>query len=97
MPTPRKVIPDGCNMGVLLRVIGIVVALSMAAAAADAASPASALEQFLRITSIAAPATLATLMFWCAARRGLPALSGAAAARDCVADSGPGDLSCWRC
>ena len=72
---PRKVIPDGCNMGVLVRVIGIVVALSMAAAAADAASPANALEKFLRVTSFVAPATLATLMFWCAERRGLPALA----------------------
>jgi hypothetical protein len=68
-PTPRQVIPDGCNMGVLLRVIGIVVALSLIAALADALSPADTLAQFLRITSIAAPATLITLMLWCAERR----------------------------
>lgn len=74
MPTPRKVIPDGCNMGVLVRAIGIVVALSLAAAAADAASAASAFAQFLRVTSFAAPVTLATLMLWCLGRRGLPAL-----------------------
>jgi two-component system sensor histidine kinase AlgZ len=74
-PSPPRVIPDGCNMGVLLRVIGIVVALSLAAAAAVAAGPADVLEQFLRITSLAAPATLATLMLWCAERRALPTLS----------------------
>jgi two-component system sensor histidine kinase AlgZ len=60
---------------VLLRVIGIVVALSLTAAVADAATPGEALQQFLRITSTAAPATLATLMLWCAARRGLPPVS----------------------
>jgi two-component system sensor histidine kinase AlgZ len=74
-PTPRQVIPDGCNMGVLLRVIGIVVALSLTAAVADAASPAETLAQFLRITSIAAPATLTTLMLWCAELRALPVLT----------------------
>ncbi len=61
-------------MGVLLRVIGIVVALSLTAAVADAANPADAVAGFLHITSLAAPATLTTLMLWCAERRGLPPL-----------------------
>jgi two-component system, LytTR family, sensor histidine kinase AlgZ len=74
-PTPREVIPDGCNMGVLLRVIGIVVALSLTAAVADASGPAETLDQFLRITSLAAPVTLTSLMLWCAERRGLPPVS----------------------
>jgi two-component system sensor histidine kinase AlgZ len=75
IPTPRRVIPDGCNMGVLLRGISIVVALSLTAAVADAESPVEFAAQFLRIMSIAAPATLTTLMLWCAERRGLPQLA----------------------
>jgi two-component system sensor histidine kinase AlgZ len=75
VPTPRRVIPDGCNMGVLLRVISIVVTLSLIAAVGDSAAPDDAIRSFLRITSVAAPATLATLMLWCLARRALPATS----------------------
>ena len=59
-------------MGVLLRVIAIVVTLSLIAALADSASPGEFATQFLRITAIAAPATLTTLMLWCAERRLLP-------------------------
>jgi two-component system sensor histidine kinase AlgZ len=72
-PTPRRVIPDGCNMGVLLRVIAIVVALAGTAAAGDADGPADALTRFLRVIALAAPATLTTLMLWCLLRRTLPA------------------------
>lgn len=61
-------------MGVLMRVIGIVAAISLTAAVADAATPAEAVGGFLHITSLAAPATLTTLMLWCAERRGLPQL-----------------------
>ncbi len=75
LPTPRRVIPDGCNMGVLMRVIGIVVALSLTAAVADAAGPREFVGQFLAVTAVAAPATLTTLMLWCAERRGMPLLS----------------------
>ncbi|HTN50666.1 MAG TPA: histidine kinase [Burkholderiaceae bacterium] len=75
IPTPRRVVPDGCNMGVLMRVIGIVVALTLTAAVADAASPAEAVSAFLNITALAAPATLTTLMLWCAERRALPLIS----------------------
>ena len=59
-------------MGVLLRVITIVVLLSLVASIADSQSPADALRAFLRISAMAAPATLATLMLWCLARRSLP-------------------------
>jgi two-component system sensor histidine kinase AlgZ len=75
VPAPRRVIPDGCNMGVLLRVIGIVVALALTAAAADADSPSDFIERLLRVTSLAAPATLSTLMLWCLLRRTLPVTS----------------------
>lgn len=62
-------------MGVLLRAIGIVVALSLIAAVGDSVAPDEALRNFLRITAIAAPATLSTLMLWCLARRILPPVS----------------------
>ncbi len=73
-PTPRRVIPDGCNMGVLLRVIAIVVAISLTAALAESSSPAEFAARFLRITALAVPATLTTLMLWCAERRAAPVL-----------------------
>jgi two-component system sensor histidine kinase AlgZ len=75
IPTPRTLIPDGCNMGVLLRVIGTVVALALIAALGDAASPREALASLLRLMPFVAPTTLATLMLWCAARRVLPPLA----------------------
>ncbi|MGZ9028747.1 MAG: sensor histidine kinase [Telluria sp.] len=74
VPTPRRVIPDGCNMGVLLRVIGTVFALAAVAALADSASAREAIASLLRTLSFAAPTTLAALMLWCAARRSLPVL-----------------------
>jgi two-component system sensor histidine kinase AlgZ len=75
VPTPRRVIPDGCNMGVLLRVLGTVFALAAVAALADSASAPEAVAALLRAMSYAAPTTLATLMLWCAARRSLPLIS----------------------
>jgi two-component system sensor histidine kinase AlgZ len=74
-PTPRHVIPDGCNMGVLLRVLGTVFALAAVAALAGSASPPDAVNALLRTMSFVAPTTLATLMLWCAARRSLPLLA----------------------
>jgi two-component system sensor histidine kinase AlgZ len=73
VPTPRRVIPDGCNMGVLLRAIGTVSALAAVAALADSASAALAVESLLRSMSFAAPTTLATLVLWCLERRALVA------------------------
>jgi two-component system, LytTR family, sensor histidine kinase AlgZ len=61
-------------MGVLLRVITIVVVLSLTAAVAESAGPTEFATRFLRITALAAPATLITLMLWCAERRAVPAL-----------------------
>jgi two-component system sensor histidine kinase AlgZ len=75
IPTPRRVIPDGCNMGVLLRVIGTVSALAAVAALADSATPPDAVAALLQTMSYAAPTTLATAMLWCAARRSLPAFA----------------------
>ena len=74
VPTPRRVIPDGCNMGVLLRVIGTVAALALMAAVGASRSMQDALTSLLRLMSFVAPTTLMTLMLWCAARRMLPPL-----------------------
>jgi len=74
VPTPRRVIPDGCNMGVLLRVIGTIVVLALMAAVGESSSPRDALTALLRLMSFIAPSTLLTLMGWCVARRTLSAL-----------------------
>jgi two-component system sensor histidine kinase AlgZ len=74
VPTPRRVIPDGCNMGVLLRVIGTIVTLALMAAVGESSSPADALTSLLRLMSFIAPSTLLTLMGWCVARRTMSAL-----------------------
>jgi two-component system sensor histidine kinase AlgZ len=73
-PTPRRVIPDGCNLGVLLRAIGFVFALAVAAALGGSITAGDGIDALLRTMSFAVPATLSTLMLWCAARRSLPAL-----------------------
>lgn len=71
IPTPRRAIPDGCNMGVLLRVIGTVAALALMAALGESTSVQDTLTALLRLMSFVAPTTLVTLMLWCAARRTL--------------------------
>ena len=57
VPTPRRVIPDGCNMGVLLRVIGTIVVLALMAAVGESSSPIDALTALLRLMSFLAPTT----------------------------------------
>jgi two-component system sensor histidine kinase AlgZ len=74
VPTPRRVIPDGCNLGVLLRAVGFVSAIAVVAALVAAPSWTRALDSLLLTLSFAAPGTLATLMLWCLARRSLPPL-----------------------
>jgi two-component system sensor histidine kinase AlgZ len=74
VPTPRRVIPDGCNVGVLLRAVGFVSALAGAAALGASLAAQDALDALLHAMSFAVPGTLATLILWCLARRALPAL-----------------------
>ena len=62
-------------MGVLLRVIGTVSALTAVAALADSTSAPEAMAALLRSMSFVAPTTLATLMLWCAARRSVVSLT----------------------
>ncbi|HTT10521.1 MAG TPA: histidine kinase [Burkholderiaceae bacterium] len=64
---PRNVIPDGCNMGTLLRVaVGVNVAsfvLALAIARLDA------LVVFLNAAAVVEPVLLGTLLTWCLLRR----------------------------
>jgi len=66
-PTPRNVIPDGCNMGTLLRVaVGVNVAafvLALAFARADVGAA------FLNAAAVVEPVLLGTLLVWCLLRR----------------------------
>jgi two-component system, LytTR family, sensor histidine kinase AlgZ len=71
VPTPRTVIPDGCNMGTLLRVaVGVNAAafvLTIAFARGDVFAT------FLAAAAVVEPALLGTLLIWCLLRRlGLP-------------------------
>jgi two-component system, LytTR family, sensor histidine kinase AlgZ len=70
-PTPRRVIPDGCNAGAVIRV-ALAVNLTLAAASlarAGTAGPVAAV--FVEGAGVAEPVTLLTLMGWCIARRTL--------------------------
>jgi len=67
VPTPRSVIPDGCNMGTLLRV-----ALGVNAAAfvlTIAVARTEILPGFLGAAAVIEPVLLATLLTWCFLRR----------------------------
>jgi len=71
VPTPRNVIPDGCNMGTLLRVaVGVNAAgfvLTVAVARTDLFAT------FLGAAALVEPVLLGTLLLWCLLRRlGLP-------------------------
>jgi two-component system sensor histidine kinase AlgZ len=71
-PTPRQVIPDGCNLGVLLRVLlGVNLALVVVALAA-AEAPDAAVATVLTGAAVVEPVTLLSLVIWCVLRRSLP-------------------------
>ncbi len=74
-PTPRLVVPDGCNVGVVLRVaLGVNAAMALATLATQPQWRA-AWERFLDLSAIAQPALLMTLLAWCGLRRFLPETS----------------------
>jgi two-component system sensor histidine kinase AlgZ len=77
-PTPPVVIPDGCNMGVVLRVaVGVNAAVAIALLAAYPGwSEAGA--RFIELSAVLGPALLMTLLAWCALRRFAPPLPLAA-------------------
>lgn len=74
VPTPRRVIPDGCNLGVVLRVLAAVNLAVLGAALAAAHAAEHAVDRFLALATLVEPVALLTLILWCLLRRGLPAL-----------------------
>src|SRR5262245_41020245 len=67
VPTPRNVIPDGCNMGTLLRVaVGVNVA---AFALAFVVARADFVATFLTAAAVIEPVLLGSLLIWCLLRR----------------------------
>ena len=77
-PTPPQVIPDGCNMGVVLRVaLGANAAVALAVVVGHASWRAAWL-RFVDLSALLEPALLMTLLAWCALRRFLPRLPLAA-------------------
>jgi two-component system sensor histidine kinase AlgZ len=71
VPTPRNVVPDGCNMGTLLRVaVGVNVAAFVLALAV---AHTEVIRAFLGAAALVEPVLLGTLLLWCVLRRaGLP-------------------------
>lgn len=73
-PAPRQVIPDGCNLGVVLRVlVGVNAALLLVALAVGEAVDA-ALKHVLTAAAVVQPVALLSLILWCLLRRSLPRL-----------------------
>jgi two-component system sensor histidine kinase AlgZ len=73
-PLPQRVVPDGCNIGVVLRValgVNLVVAL---AALASYTNWRTAASRFLELSALLELALLMTLLVWCGLRRFLPPL-----------------------
>ncbi|MCA3219230.1 MAG: histidine kinase [Burkholderiales bacterium] len=74
VPTPRQVIPDGCNLGVVLRVLlGVNLALLLVALAGGAAQN-HVIDLFLAAAGAVEAVTLMSLVVWCLLRRALPPL-----------------------
>lgn len=74
VPTPRLVVPDGCNLGVVLRVLlGVHVAALLLAVGLGTFGP-HPWTLFLALGGFVAPITLLTLIVWCLLRRALPPL-----------------------
>jgi two-component system sensor histidine kinase AlgZ len=73
-PTPRQVIPDGCNLGVVLRVLVGVNAALLLVALAVAEAVDAALKHVLTAAAVVQPVALLSLILWCLLRRSLPRL-----------------------
>lgn len=73
-PAPRQVVPDGCNIGVVLRVaLGANAVVALAALVSHASWPAG-WARFVELSAVLEPALLMTLLAWCGLRRFLPQL-----------------------
>jgi two-component system sensor histidine kinase AlgZ len=73
-PAPTQVIPDGCNVGAVLRVALAVNAAVALAVLASHTRLSLAWERFVELSAVLEPALLMTLLAWCALRRWLPEL-----------------------
>jgi two-component system sensor histidine kinase AlgZ len=70
-PTPHLLIPDGCNLGVVLRILfGVNLALLLGVLA-GAAGDGDPRKLFLGWAGMAEPVTLLSLILWCLLRRAL--------------------------
>lgn len=73
-PVPR-VIPDGCNLGTLLRAsLGVNAAMVAGTLAAQSESGQFS-AAFLSVAAVVEPVTLLTLLAWCGLRRAAPPMS----------------------
>jgi two-component system sensor histidine kinase AlgZ len=73
-PTPAQVVPDGCNIGVVLRVALGANAVVALAVLVSHPSLGAAWARFVELSAVLEPALLMTLLAWCALRRFLPQL-----------------------
>ncbi len=73
-PTPRQVIPDGCNLGVVLRVLGTLTGALLLLALALGGTLPQSMERFGLLATFCIPVALLTLVGWCLLRRLLPPL-----------------------
>ncbi len=77
-PTPALVIPDGCNIGTVLRVaVGVNAGVAIAVLASHSHWRQAA-ARFLELSALLEVALLMTLLAWCGMRRFLPPLPLAA-------------------
>lgn len=74
-PVPQQLIPDGCNMGVILRVALTVNAVAFVAVLLGASTWQIGLLRFVEAAGLLEPALLGALLLWCALRRFLPSTS----------------------
>jgi two-component system, LytTR family, sensor histidine kinase AlgZ len=70
---PAPVIPDTCNLGIALRVIVPMLAMTVVAALAIADGAADALWHFGALSSVMVPSVVGSLVLLCALRRGVNA------------------------
>jgi len=73
-PLPQQVMPDGCNIGVVLRVTLGANAVVLLAVLVSHAQWRTAWLRFVELSAVLEPALLMTLLAWCALRRFLPRL-----------------------
>lgn len=75
-PTPPQVIPDGCNLGVVLRVVlgvnALALLVALVLAIVSGRSAFEGLDEFFTVATLLQAIVLLTLVCWCLLRRALP-------------------------